>query len=366
MRDVAETVLAWRRAGRRVAVAMVVGVQGSAPRPLGSAMVVDEDSRMAGSVSAGCVEAAVVALALEVVRDGRPRTVGFGITDDAAISAGLTCGGQITVAIFEPTTDDLRALECLVSAVEEASRVRLATVLEHSRYGRLLAVTGSSVVGHAGGDAVDDAVIAAARRGLCDGPAETDRTWIEPVGEDVSVLVQTVGPVPRLIIFGASDYAVALAAQGLLLDYRVTVCDARAALVTRERFPPTAETVVQWPHRYLDQTEVDERTMICVLTHDAKFDVPLLTAALRTDARYIGVLGSRRTQDALLTALTESGIDSAALARIRGPIGLDLAARTPAETAVSIAAELIASRGSASGRPLRDLTGAIHSAPATA
>jgi xanthine dehydrogenase accessory factor len=174
------------------------------------------------------------------------------------------------------------------------------------------------------------------------------------------VLVQTFAPPPRMLVVGAIDYAAATARIGAFLGYRVTVCDARPAFATPERFPDADEVVRAWPHTYLSGTEVDERTVVCVLTHDPKFDIPLLVAALRTPAAYIGVMGSRRTHDDRVERLREEGVGDADLKRLASPIGLDLGARTPEETAVSIAAEIVAARWGGTGRPLSGLTGDIH------
>jgi xanthine dehydrogenase accessory factor len=163
-----------------------------------------------------------------------------------------------------------------------------------------------------------------------------------------------------MLVFGAIDFAAAVARAGKFLGYRVTVCDARPIFATRARFPDADEVVTDWPHRYLAGQAVDARTVICVLTHDPKFDVPLLEVALRTPAAYIGAMGSRRTHDDRLARLREVGLTEDELARLRSPIGLDLGARTPEETAVAIAAELIQLRWGGSGRPLTATTGRIH------
>jgi xanthine dehydrogenase accessory factor len=178
--------------------------------------------------------------------------------------------------------------------------------------------------------------------------------------DELSVFVESFAPPPRMIVFGAIDFAAAMARMGKLLGFHVTVCDARPVFATRKRFPEVDEVVVQWPHRYLQQTEVDERTVLCVLTHDPKFDVPLLTLALRTKAGYIGAMGSRRTHEDRLQRLREAGMTEAELARMSSPIGLDLGARTPEETAVSIAAEIIARMWGGTGRPLTSMREPIH------
>ena len=180
--------------------------------------------------------------------------------------------------------------------------------------------------------------------------------------DDIAVFVASYAPRPRMIVFGAIDFASAVARIGSFLGYRVTVCDARPIFATRQRFPDADEVIVDWPHRYLAGTEVDERTVICLLTHDPKFDVPLLELALRMPLAYVGAMGSRRTHDDRLQRLRELGLTEAELARLRAPIGLDIGARTPEETAVSVAAEIIAARWGGSGQPLRSVDGPIHAA----
>ena len=184
-------------------------------------------------------------------------------------------------------------------------------------------------------------------------------------GAGMEVFVASYAPRPRMLVFGAIDFAAALARQGSFLGYRVTVCDARPVFATRARFPTADEVVVEWPHRYLaalsDAGEIDGRTVICVLTHDPKFDVPLLEVALRLpEVGYVGAMGSRRTHDDRMERLREAGLTEAELARLSSPIGLDLGARTPEETAVSIAAEIIARRWGGGGRPLTEVEGRIH------
>jgi xanthine dehydrogenase accessory factor len=176
----------------------------------------------------------------------------------------------------------------------------------------------------------------------------------------IGVFVASYAPRPRMIVFGAIDFAAAVAKMGTFLGYRVTVCDARPVFATRKRFPEVDEVVVEWPHKYLARTEVDDRTVVCVLTHDPKFDVPLLEIALRKSLAYIGAMGSRRTNDDRLARLRELGLTELELERLHAPIGLDLGARTPEETAMSIAAEITAARSGGSGAPLRSVTGPIH------
>jgi len=178
------------------------------------------------------------------------------------------------------------------------------------------------------------------------------------------VFVWSFAPKPRMLVFGAIDFAAAVARVGSFLGYRVTVCDARPVFATARRFPDADEVVVEWPHRYLqteaDAGRIDERTVLCVLTHDPKFDVPLLEVALRLPVAYVGAMGSRRTHEERLDRLREAGLSKEEIARLSSPIGLDLGARTPEETAVSIAAEIIAGRWGGSGEPLTETSGRIH------
>jgi xanthine dehydrogenase accessory factor len=248
------------------------------------------------------------------------------------------------------------------AALAEQSPVAVATVIEGPGMGSKLLVAPGDHVGSAGNGELDKAVIEAAR-GLLEG-GRTETRHFGPRGqrrmEDVAVFVQSFAPPPRMYVFGAIDFASAVARIGKFMGYRVTVCDARAVFATRERFPSADEVVVAWPDEFLQTAEVDRRTVICVLTHDPKFDVPVLKAALATEAGYIGAMGSRRTHNNRTARLKEEGATDADLARISSPIGLDIGARTPEETAVAIAGEIIALRTGHSGGRLTERSGAIH------
>jgi xanthine dehydrogenase accessory factor len=221
------------------------------------------------------------------------------------------------------------------------------------------------VAGSLGGTRLDAAVDDDARGMLAQGVTGVRRYGAagERRLDDLQVFVQSFAPPPRMLVFGAIDFAAAVARLGKFLGYHVVVCDARPVFATARRFPDADEVVVRWPHDYLSEVAVDERTVICVLTHDPKFDVPLLEVALRTPAGYVGAMGSRRTHEDRIARLREAGLTDAELARLRSPIGLDLGARTPEETAVSIGAELIQLRWRGSGRPLTDTAGRIHGDP---
>jgi xanthine dehydrogenase accessory factor len=234
------------------------------------------------------------------------------------------------------------------------------------RLGRRLVLWPDRASGSFGLQRLDDAVTADARGMLAAG-----RTGMlhfghdgERRGDDLELFVNSFAPPARMVVFGAIDFAAAVARVGAFLGYRVTVCDARPVFATNRRFPDAHEVVVEWPHRYLqaevDAGRIDERTVLCVLTHDPKFDVPLLEVALRLPVAYVGAMGSRRTHEERLDRLREAGMSDAELARLSSPIGLDLGARTPEETAVSIAAEIIAGRWGGTGERLTGADGPIH------
>ena len=360
MRDIAEDLRRLLAAGVPFAVATVVGAKGSAPRPPGSAMAVAEGGEAVGSVSGGCVEGAVYETAAGVLAGGEPVLETYGYSDDDAFAVGLTCGGVLDILVAPP---DRALLEDLLARLEADEPVALATVVGGpAPLGASLLVGATSVTGTLGAEGLDVAVTDDARGMLSAG--QTGTRHYGPRGQrrvdDVSVFVHSFTPPPRMLVFGATDFAAAVSRIGAFLGYRVTVCDARPVFATPRRFPEAHEVVCDWPHRYLASTEVDERTVITVLTHDPKFDVPLLEVALRTRAGYVGAMGSRRTHDDRLARLRETSLTEDEIARLRSPIGLDLGARTAEETAVSIAAEVVQHRWGGSGRPLAETSGAIH------
>ncbi|MEE1806229.1 XdhC family protein [Streptomyces sp. BE133] len=364
MRELLSELRAWHDAGTAFALATVVSVRGSAPRAPGAMMAVTADGAVAGSVSGGCVEGAVYEVAGEVLATGSPQLQTYGISDDEAFGVGLTCGGTIEVFVrsFASAADRDRLRE-VADSIGRGEPVAVATVISgEAEPGACLVVRARATQGTLGDEGLDSAVTDDARGLLAQGATGALRYGAhgERRMQEVSVFVQTYAPPPRMLVFGAIDHAAATARMGSFLGYRVTVCDARPAFATRDRFPTADEVICAWPHAYLRATDIDERTVICVLTHDPKFDVPLLVAALRTPAAYIGVMGSRRTHLDRAARLREAGVDAAELARLASPVGLDLGARTPEETAVSIAAEIIQHRWGGTGRPLGELTGAIH------
>lgn len=318
MRDVLDRLERWAADGTPVAVATVVATERSAPRDPGAVLAVSEGGDVAGSVTGGCVEPAVYGEAREVLAGGEPRLKTYGIADEEAFEVGLPCGG--TVHIFVDRLDPE-----LVGPIAEAVREERPIALE-------MRITGD----HAGEKRLvgpDDRgpaaqLLARGETGIVDDP-------------DGQLFVSSFAPRPNMYVFGAVDHAAALATIGRFLGFRVTVCDARAKFVTPDRFPDVDELVVEWPDRFLAGAPVDERTAICVLTHDHKFDVPVLKVALQTSAGYIGAMGSRRTNEDRSERLRAEGVGESELERIHAPIGLKIGSRSPEEVAVAIAAQIV-------------------------
>jgi xanthine dehydrogenase accessory factor len=365
MRDVLDDLLRWWAADQPAGLATVTATWSSAPRQPGAAMAVGPDGTAVGSVSGGCVEGAVYELCREVTETGEAQTVRYGITDDDAFEVGLPCGGTIELLVERVDRRSFPELGTLAAAIRDNRPVALLTGVEGPA-GRHLVLTPDDRAGSLGGERLDDAasddgrgLLAAGRTGVLHyGPAGERR------GAGTTVLVSSFAPPARMLVFGATDHAAAVARIGAFLGYRVTVCDARPVFATARRFPDAHEVVVEWPHRYLraesDAGRVDGRTVVCVLTHDPKFDVPVLEVALTLPLGYVGAMGSRRTHDDRLKRLREIGLPDAALGRLASPIGLDLGARTPEETAVSVAAEIVALRWHGTGRRLTQTDGRIH------
>ncbi|MEU6759294.1 XdhC/CoxI family protein [Streptomyces sp. NPDC046685] len=368
MLDIAEELNRWVEQGRDFAVATVVAVGGSAPRQPGAALAVDGEGTAIGSVSGGCVEGAVYELCRQALEDGETVRERFGYSDDDAFAVGLTCGGIIDILVTPvPVGSSVR--EVFAAALAAASRGEAAAVARIAEgpaelMGRAVLVrTEGAHEGGFGGHPELDRTIAEEARAMLD----AGKTGVLEIGADgrlcgepLKVLVESSVPPPRMIVFGAIDFASALVRIGKFLGYRVTVCDARPVFATKTRFPEADEIVVDWPHRYLESTDVDGRTVLCVLTHDAKFDVPLLELALRLPVAYVGAMGSRRTHEDRNKRLREVGVTELELARLRSPIGLDLGARSPEETALSIAAEIVANRRGGTGAALTGARIPIH------
>ena len=334
MREILSELDRWRAEGDRIAVATVVATRRSAPRPIGSKLAISESGDLAGSVSGGCVESEVVEAAREVLAGGEPRLLTFGISDDLALSVGLPCGGEIDVWVSEPGPE---LLGRLADVAREERRAVFFTDLED----------GTARIVLDGDDPVADDLI----RGGHSKVVELDGR---------RVFADVFGPPPRLLVYGAVDTADALCAVARGLGWHTIVADARARFATPERLPNAHEVIVAWPEETLAQVEPDHATAVVVLTHDDKFDIPMLLGTLTTDAYYIGALGSRRNQERRRGLLLEAGVDESALDRISGPAGLDIGAHTPAETAISMLAEIMAIRAGRDGGRLRESSGRIH------
>ncbi|WP_031475368.1 XdhC family protein [Streptomyces bicolor] len=368
MLDIAEELHRWVEQGRDFAVATVVAVGGSAPRQPGAALAVDADGTAIGSVSGGCVEGAVYEMCQQALQDGETVLERFGYSDEDAFAVGLTCGGVIDILVTPVRAGDpsrpVLATALRAAAGGEAAAVARIVSGPRELLGRatLVRPDGSYDGGFGAHPELDRTVAAEAGAFL-----DAGRTGTLEIGEQgsrcgapLTVLVESSVPPPRMIVFGAIDFASALVRIGKFLNYHVTVCDARPVFATKARFPEADEIVVEWPHKYLERTEVDARTVLCVLTHDAKFDVPLLRLALRLPVAYVGAMGSRRTHLDRNDRLREVGVTELELARLRSPIGLDLGARTPEETALSIASEIVANRRGGSGVSLTGAHTPIH------
>jgi xanthine dehydrogenase accessory factor len=322
VRELLRDIERWHARGEKVAVATVVATRKSAPRPIGSKLAVSESGEIAGSVSGGCVENDVVLAAQEVISGGESRLLTYGITDDMAFGIGLPCGGEIDVFV-EPLTDVVTS-----------------------------GVVLTEIAGPAVGTKLDDPelVKAAMRRGRSHVVTRDDR----------AIFADVYSPPPRLLVYGAIDTADALCAAAKLMGWHTIVADARPRFATEERLPNADEVIVAWPEETLAQVSPDSSTAIVVLTHDDKFDIPMMQAALETDVYYLGWLGSRRNQERRRGVLRENGVTDTELARISGPSGLDIGADTPTETALSILAEILAVRSGRDGGRLKDGTASIH------
>ncbi|UDY23331.1 XdhC family protein [Nocardioides sp. Kera G14] len=325
MREVSEALARWNADRTAYALARVVETWSSAPRLPGAAMAVSADGEVVGSLSGGCVEGAVIELAQQVLVTGEAVLETYGVTDSDAFAVGLTCGGVISVLV-EPVTDDHVLRDpAVLATLAEGRDLTLRTTLADG----LITTTAAQQVG-------------------------------EPTGTTDGVFVHAVPAPPLMVLTGANDFVRAVAGQGRALGHRVVVVDPRPALATPERFPDADAVVVDWPHRYLEQIELDERSVICVLSHDPKFDVPALQVALASRAGYVGAMGSRRTDRERREALASAGVSAQDLERLSSPIGLDLAAATPQETAVAIAAEIVMLARGGTPQRLITTTEAIH------
>ena len=354
-----DAVRRWHLSGTRCALARVVHTENSAPLPPGAAMAVSEDGEVVGGVSGGCVDGTVFSLCQQAIADGSTVLAEFGGDGASELFEAPTCGGTSRILVHPLDAAGHDALEQVHGARCRGEALVVATALTGPRPGAHLLVGRDGARGSLGDPRLDrdTAHLAAGRLGRPG--AHTAHVATDAGGDSAEILLHSFAP-PSLLVFGAGAFGEALTRMGALLGYRVVVCDARPALNRPERFPDAAEVVTRWPHEYLGSVAVDQTTAICVLTHDHKFDIPLLRAALRSPAGYVGAMGSRRVHGERLDLLRAEGLTESELGRLRSPIGLDLGARTAEETAVSIAAELVAHKRGGSGSPLARLDVAIH------
>ena len=349
MREILPTLENWLAQGEEIALATLVDTHGASPRPAGARLCLTRSGQMEGSVSGGCVESDVFTRALQVLDTSHPALVRYSIETETSVAVGLSCGGEIDVLI-EPFRKD-QAWDALASAIQQQSPAVLCTGLgPESILGKRMTILKS---GHTQGDIAPEIDAQLIDRGLSLLPLGGQTLFESDASEtSVRVLIEAFPQKPRLYIIGATHIATALCPMAVMLGFHVSVIDPRTPFATPERFPKTDELVLEWPHEALAKESLDESAFVLTLTHDMKFDIPTLAHALRSKARYIGALGSRRTHERRLTRLREEGFNDTDFQRIHTPIGLALGGRSPEEIALSILAELVASRNQPMGAPL--------------
>lgn len=373
MKSILNDVEQWLEQNHSVALATLVKTKGSSPREVGAVMAVSDTGEVTGSISGGCVEAAVIEEALAVIAEGKPRLLSYGVVDELGFEVGLTCGGTIKVFVerLEPELlEDNLSLQMIFNAVRQTSEqsCALCTMLEGAKAGSKMVVTNHvKSFGSFNNQELDRIVNHEAQELLAQGLNALryyDISYYSTNGEHcqtkVAIFIQSFVPPPHLIIFGVVDFTRSLCKLAKMLGYRVTICDARSRLATAARFPEADAIIWEWPSQYLRKTKIDDRTVIAVLTHDPKFDIPALVSAVSTPAAYIGAMGSRKATADRIIRLQEAGLSEIDINRINAPIGLDIGANTPDETAVSIMAEVIAQKNGRSGSRLSFGQNPIH------
>lgn len=353
----------WLRDGKRVVSALLVSVEGSAPLEPGAMMLISDEGEIEGSITGGCIEAAVVGEAHHVLAGAAARVVTYGISDELAGTVGLTCGGTVHVLVHELAGEagrtEMRALE----AVAEGRRVAIATLLDGVRIGAKLALIDDATVGALGESELLERSVARDAAGmLAQGITGIRRYGADgaTLGAEVAVHLRSFAPPPTMLIFGAVDFSVAMARIASELGYAVTICDPREPFLRSARFEAASEVLVAWPDDAFSGRGLGPRDAVLVFTHDPKLDEPALRGALATDAGYIGALGSRKTAADRRRRLLEAGVEEDELARIHAPCGLDIGGGTPEEVAISVLAEIVACRTGRSGSFLREGSEAIH------
>lgn len=342
MRDLIATLDAWRARGDASALATVVKTGGATPRPLGAKMIVNARGEFAGSVSGGCVEGAVIEEAQRVIQTGKPKLLRYGIADETAWEVGLSCGGMIEVFLdvgsWKLENGNPSWLDAIKRALEADESCAVATIVRGANLGaKMIVYPDGRAFGDLGAAASNAAVARDAQRAM-----QTEQSANRVYG-DAEIFIDVFAPKPKLVIIGGVHTAIPLTQFAQTLGFRVTIVDGRARFANRERFPSADEIIVAWPDEALTQIKIDASTYVAILTHDPKFDIPALAALSKlASPRYIGAMGSRATRAQHFAQLRAQGVAEEFLARVHGPIGLDLGARTPEEIALAIIAEMVA------------------------
>jgi xanthine dehydrogenase accessory factor len=349
MRQILDALADWQQQGEEIALATLIDTHGPSPRAAGARFFLTRTGKMLGSVSGGCIEGDIFERAMSVLDSGQPIVQRYGIDDELSLAIGLSCGGEIDILIecfrwdetWRRVEGALRNSESIVFGV--------GLMPEKIRGQRLAIAEGGECTGQF--EAVlEENILPSALSLLRAGGQRTLDFDLD--GTEYRFFLQALIPQPRLFIVGATHIAMPLARMARLLDFHVSVVDPRGPFATRERFPDADELILEWPHRALGAADLDENCSVLTLTHDLKFDIPALAEALRSEVRYIGALGSRRTHEKRKARLREEGFSDPAIARIHTPIGLDLGARSPEEIALAILAEIVARRRGGSTQPL--------------
>jgi xanthine dehydrogenase accessory factor len=359
-----DVAITWLQDGRRFVQALLIDVEGSAPLPVGAMLVVDEDGTIEGSITGGCVEGAVVQEA-EAILAGGPgaKVLTYGISDELAGTVGLMCGGIVHIFVDQLDGEAGRAELTALAAHAQGRAVAIATLVDGERAGARLAVVDDQVIGSLGGpDLLNRNVAREARGLLAEGKTTIRRFAVDgaTLGAELAVHIRAFAPPPKMFIIGAIDFSAALAPIASQIGYEVTICDARDRFARSPRFSSVARVRIGWPQDTMRDVQLGPRDVVLVFTHDPKFDEPALLTALRTDAGYIGALGSRKTTADRERRLRRAGATDADIARLHAPCGLDIGSRTAEETAVSVLAEIIALRAERAALPLRATSGPIH------
>ena len=339
MREIWHELKKWRAEGKKAALATVIKVSGSSLRPEGSKMLLSSDGSISGSVTGGCVEGAVFEETHAVLKSGVPKLLAYGVSDEQAWEVGLSCGGSVEIFVESVDTPAWQMVEeKLADALENNRLSVIATVIKGTGLSRKVFISKErSITGTLGSAKLDQELVAALPENWA-----THQPFPHTLSDGEVVFIDFIVPLPRLVIIGASHIAIPLVALANTLDFQTIVVDARSAFATRERFPHADELIVGWPTKELEKLNIDAATCVVCLSHDDKQDNPSLLYAVNSDARYIGALGSRVTTAKRMTELREEGATEEQLARIHAPIGLKIGSRSPAEIALSIMAEIVA------------------------